>query len=146
MVRKVEKDCWEGSRQIEHLGFQIDRETVKVYVRDRKVHRVRVMARHLISSSNRNQFFFSADAIRHFCGVCDSLSLAVPLSRFLTRSLYFELSSTERTRLAQSPQRDGGGASASESCRSGTQTLRDLSGVYRGSVSLGRQSLRDLKW
>lgn len=94
--RKLRKGCWEGSRQIDHLGFHIGNETLRVYDADHKVQRIRSMARQLITRASRNSCFFSADAIRHFYDVCVSLYLAVPLSRFFTHSLYSDHSSAKR--------------------------------------------------
>jgi len=46
--------------------------------------------------------------LRHFCGVCVSMSLALPLARFYTRSLYFDMSLAEGKERAPSPQRSEG--------------------------------------
>lgn len=95
ITRKVGKGCWDGSRQIDHLGVHIDSDEMKVYVADNKVSRVRALARKLIRQAHRNRRMLPADTIRRFCGVCVSLSLALPLARFYTRSLYFDLSGAE---------------------------------------------------
>jgi hypothetical protein len=35
---------------------------------------------------------FSLEKVRHFCGVAVSLTLALPMARFYTRSLYWDMS------------------------------------------------------
>lgn len=67
----------------------------------------------------------------HFGGVAVSLTLALPLARFYTRSLYFDMSCAEREERGQSPQR-----------ASSARTPVDP----RLKVRLSRQSIRDLRY
>lgn len=87
LVRKVGKGRQEGGRQIEHLIFFLDSNAMKVYVTNRKFQRLQRMSRCLNSRAHRNRRLVSADYLRHFCGVCVSLSLTVPVARFYIRSI-----------------------------------------------------------
>ena len=42
--------------------------------------------------------------LRHFCGVCVSLTLALPLAPFYTRSVYFDVASAEREERKKIPR------------------------------------------
>ena len=132
--RKVGKGCWEGSQTIEHLGFLIDTKAMRVYVSDRKVRRVRKMASAILLRAQRNRRVVSLDMLRRFCGVCVSLTLAVPLARFYTRSIYFDMSRLENEERAQSPQRRARDERSEEP--PGVEDLRKLiGGAYGQSVS-----------
>jgi hypothetical protein len=69
--------------------------------------------------------------LRHFCGVAVSLSLALPLARFYTRSLYWDMSLRERSLHRESAVGACDAARAWESpwvkVRLSRQSLRDLS-------------------
>lgn len=43
-----------------------------------------------------NRLMVSLKLPRHFCGVCVSLSLALPLATFYTRSIFFDMSLAEK--------------------------------------------------
>lgn len=136
LVRKVGKGCWEGSRQIEHLGMYLDSSKMRVFVADSKVRRVRQLAQAMLLRAQRNRRLVPVNDIRRFCGVCISLTLAFPLSRFYTRSLFFDMSARgsrdarfARWRLAPGEVRARGS--------------RGQEGNY---VRLSHQSLRDLRF
>lgn len=78
--------------QVDHLGVQIDSEKTRVYVADSKVALVQEMAGNLIRQSHQDIRIIPSDTIRRFCEVCVSISLALPLAPFYTRSLYFDVS------------------------------------------------------
>lgn len=82
IVKHEEKGEWEGSRQVDHLGLRIDTDAMRVYVTARKVRHVKSLARKIIIIDQRNRRLVPLKLLRHFCGVCVSLSLALPLARF----------------------------------------------------------------
>lgn len=96
IVRHPDKGCWAGTRHLEHLGMLIDTEKMRVFVTDKKIERVRALAKKILVLAQRNRRLVSLDLLRHFCGVCVSLSLALPLARFYTRSIYFDMSLAEK--------------------------------------------------
>lgn len=89
--RHPEKGEWTGSRQIDHLGVRLDTAAMKVYVTDEKVRRVRKMAAKLLALAVRNRRLVPTALVKSFCGTAVSLMLGLPLARFYTRSLYFDM-------------------------------------------------------
>lgn len=79
---------WEGTRQLDHLGMHLDTDAMKEYMSDAKVRKVRGLAKRILLLAQRNRRLVSLELLRNFCGVFISLSLAVPLARFHTRSVY----------------------------------------------------------
>lgn len=57
--------------------------------------------------AKRNLRVVCLDMLLKFCGMCVSLMLAVPLSRFYTRSMFFGMSWADNKKRAQSPHRKG---------------------------------------
>lgn len=96
IVRHPEKGRWDGARQLDHLGVHVDTEAMRVFVTEAKVTRVRRLASKLILMAQRNRRLVPLELVRHFCGVCVSLTLALPLARFYTRSLYFDMSLADK--------------------------------------------------
>lgn len=96
IVRHPQKGCWEGSQKLDHLGVQIDTVAMKVFVSEKKVEKVRSLAKKIMLLAQKNRRLVSLELLRHFCGVCVSLTLALPLARFYTRSIYFDMSLAER--------------------------------------------------
>ena len=138
IVRHPEKGCWEGATQLEHLGFLIDTKELKVYVPDRKILRVQRLARRLLGLAARNRRLVPADKLRTFCGVCVSLTLALPLARFFTRSLYWDQARAEQA------AREGVG-SGGETIERRPRGRKGKGEVTIDRVRLSRQSLRDLR-
>lgn len=103
IVRHETKGCWEGSRVIDHLGMRIDTSRMKVYITDAKITRVKRLAKKVICVAERNKRLVPLSILRAFCGVCVSLSLALPLARFYTRSLYSDMRAVEREEWRPSP-------------------------------------------
>jgi hypothetical protein len=91
LTRYPEKGCWKGSQQIEHLGVLMDIVRMRVFVTDGKVRKMRRLAREFLECAGRNRRLVSHAELRHFCGVAVSLTLALPLARFYTRSLYWDM-------------------------------------------------------
>ena len=91
-----EKGFWAGAQQLDHLGARVDTVAMRIRVADDKVQRVRRLARRLTTLAHRNRRLVPVAVVRSFCGVCVSLSLALPLARFYSRSLYFDLAARDR--------------------------------------------------
>lgn len=156
--RHESKGCWEGAQRLEHLGFLLDTRELRVFVTDAKVQKLRQQAQQLLLSVQRNRRLVSAAKLKHFCGVAVSLTLAQPLARFYTRSLYWDLSLAERKfggrggaparakseRAARSLRR----ARAETSPAAGAPELADRPKGGQGfdKVRLSRQSIRDLRY
>lgn len=96
ITQNVRKRCWEGSRQLDHLGVHIDSNKMRVYSADSKATRVQEMARKIIRQAQLNRRIIPTNTIRRFCGVCVSLYLTLSLARFYNYALYFDLSGTEK--------------------------------------------------
>lgn len=110
LVRKFGKGQWNGGKAIDHLGMHRETNDMKVYVSASKVMRVRKLSQKLLKRVQLNRRLIPTHTIRQFCGVCISPSLPFLLTRFYTRSLYFDLCRREHAKRAQSPpQREKGG-------------------------------------
>ena len=64
---------------------------MKVYASESKVARLRLLAKQFLLYAQRNRRWVSLKKLRHFCVVAVSMILAILLSRFYTRSLYFDM-------------------------------------------------------
>lgn len=87
LVRKVEKECWEGLCTINHLGMHLGSRWIWVYVIGKKVERVRRLSKKLLLLAQRNRWLVNRELLEHFCGVCVSLTLALPLAHYYTWSI-----------------------------------------------------------
>jgi hypothetical protein len=92
LTRRPERGCWEEAQVLKHLGVLIDARQMRVFVTDRKVQRMRRMAQEILICTQRNRLLVTVGKLRHFCGVAVSLTLALPMVRFYTRSLYWDMS------------------------------------------------------
>jgi hypothetical protein len=92
LTRHPDKGRWEGAQVLEHLGVLIDMRQMRVFVTERKVLRMRKMAIELLLCAQRNRRLVSMEKVSHICGVAVSLTLAFPMARFYTRSLYWDMS------------------------------------------------------
>ena len=89
LERHQSKGVWgDGATELDHLGFHISTLTMRISVPSTKQVRLRSMAGKLLRQSAQGKGFVAAEVLRTFCGVAVSLTLAVPLARFHTRSLY----------------------------------------------------------
>ena len=88
LQRKVGKGCWEGGRRLQHLGFIIDTKKLLFGITESRLEKLASIAQQLLHQARRNRRLVDLSLLRHFCGVAISCSLAMPLSRFYTRSLY----------------------------------------------------------
>lgn len=111
--RHPEKGEWDGATKLTHLGVEIDSVLMRFRVAPHKLSKVKKLAGDLLRQARMGRRWVSGRAVAHFCGVCVSLSLAMPWARFYTRSLYWDM--------AAARQRDGRGRV--KLCH---QSMRDL--------------------
>ena len=117
LERHQSKGVWgEGATELDHLGFRLSTLTMRITVPTCKQARIRAMAGKLLRQSAQGKGFVAASVLRTLCGMAVSLTLAVPLARFHTRSLYdvmtrsrYERSAgRERVRLNRTARKDIG--------------------------------------
>lgn len=109
LKRKVEKGCWAGSQRLDHLGFVIDTKALVFGITQKRMEKLRGIARQLLSQARRNRHLVSESLLRHFAGVAISCSLAMPLARFYTRSIYDSIRISKpgpRVKLVHAAMRD----------------------------------------
>jgi hypothetical protein len=105
--RKEGKGCWTGSQQLDHLGFHIDTARLVFGIPEIRLLKLRDLAKHLMDEARRNRRLVDTQSLRRFCGSAISTSLAMPLARFYTRSLYDSLKSAKkRSRLTHQGIKD----------------------------------------
>lgn len=94
--RHPEKGSWDGARKFDHLGVHVDTEAMRVFVTVAKVERLRRLARNMVLMVQRNLRLVPLELVRHFCGMCVSLVLELTLKGFYNRSLYFDMTITDK--------------------------------------------------
>lgn len=94
LLRKLERGCFGGSRQIDHLEMHIDKGQMCVFVADKKVRRVHELAKRFLLIVQRNQRLVPENQIRWFFSVFISVTLALPLPLTYPRSLFFDMAGT----------------------------------------------------
>jgi hypothetical protein len=149
LTRHQEKRCWEGTKKIEHLGVLLDITEMRVYVTDKKVERMKRLAKELLLSSQRNIRLVSPEKLRHFCEVAVSLTLALPLARFYTRSLYWDMSLANLTSACGRHAHTARGSARPAPPRRSQSYLECHVAPWEsswGKVRLSRKSLRDLAY
>jgi hypothetical protein len=87
------------------------------YIAPRKIAEVHGIAWAILRQARQGRRWVSRDRLRSFCGVCVSLSLAMPFSRFYTRNLFDDM--------ARRP-REGRASRNGNRCRLSHQSIRDL--------------------
>jgi hypothetical protein len=117
LTRHPTKGEWVGSTRVEHLGCVIDSDRMRFYIAPRNFAKVHGIARAILRQARQGRWWVSRDRLRSFCGVCVSLSLAMPFARFYTRSLFDDM--TRRPRESRA-SRNG------NRCRLSHQSIRDL--------------------
>lgn len=71
--------------------MHIDTEAMRVFVAKSKVIRVRQLSKKILLLAQRNRRLINRYLLEHFCSVCVTLSLALPVARLYRRSLYFDM-------------------------------------------------------
>jgi hypothetical protein len=95
-TRYLTKGEWVGSTRVEHLGCVIDTDHMRFYIAPRKIAKVHGIAQASLRQARQGRRWVSRDRLRSFCGVCVSLSLAMPFARFYTRSLFDDMNRRPR--------------------------------------------------
>lgn len=99
LERHASKGVWgHGATELEHLGFWVSTITMSVTVTAKKQKRMRTMAGKILRQAGHGAGLVSADLPATFCGSAVSLTLAVPLARYYSRSLYKCLCKGKRER------------------------------------------------
>lgn len=93
------------SRKVNPLGVQWYTERMRVFVTEETVARVKNLDRKLLLTGQRNKRFVPFGLVQQFCGVCASLTLAIPLVKFYTKRLYLYMSLED---MKEAMERDGG--------------------------------------
>lgn len=112
--RHPHKGEWEGATRVEHLGVLVDTETLRFTVTPRKRRKVRDAAEKMLRTIRFSRRWVSHSMVSSFCGLCVSLSLAMPWARFYTRALYWDLSAHVKS------------VKGKLLCRLSHQSIRDL--------------------
>ena len=99
LARHPTKGVWgEGAQELDHLGFRLSTLTGLFTVTEKKQSRMKRMAGKLLRQASQGRGIVSASMLASFCGMAVSLTLAVPLARFYSRSLYNCLTYAKRER------------------------------------------------
>jgi hypothetical protein len=117
LTRHPTKEDRVGSTRVEHLGCVIDSDRMRFYIEPRKIAKVYGIARDILRQARQGRRWVSRDKFRSYCGVCVSLSLAMPFARFYTRILFDDM--TRRPRKSRASRNRN-------RCRLSHQSIRDL--------------------
>jgi hypothetical protein len=117
LTRHPTKGEWVESTRVEHLGCVIDSDRMRFYIAPRKIAKVHGIAPDILRQARQGRRWVSRDRLRSFCDVCVSLSLAMPFSRFYTRSLFDDMIRRPR---------EGRASRNGNRCRLRHQSIRDL--------------------
>lgn len=88
LSRNVDKGQWEPVQRAEHLGVGIDTASGLFFVPPAKLTRISRMAKDLLCRASRCARRVPVRDLAAFCGLTQSLYLAIPPARFLNRSLH----------------------------------------------------------
>ena len=88
LSRNTGKGVWEPVQRIEHLGVGIDTSAGLFFVPPEKLARITCMAKGLLSRGSRCARRVPVRDLAAFCGLTQSMYLAIPPARFLNRSLH----------------------------------------------------------
>jgi Reverse transcriptase (RNA-dependent DNA polymerase) len=117
LTRHPEKGEWVGATRVEHLGVVVDTSLMKFYISQRKIVKVRAMAKQLLDQASQGRRWVSAAKLSSFSGLCVSLMLAMPYARFYTRAIYWDLGRRKNSNRA---------SREAARCRLSHQSLRDI--------------------
>jgi hypothetical protein len=84
LTRQQTKGEWVRSTRVEHLDCVMDSNRMRFYLGPRKIAKVHGIPRAILRHDRQGRWWISRDSLRSFCGVCVSLSLAIPFARFYT--------------------------------------------------------------
>jgi hypothetical protein len=159
LLRAPDKGQWEPSHFLEdHLGYGVDTERGLFLLTPRRVASLASAAHGLLQRAAANLRLVPARAVASFCGLGQASTLALPLGRFMLRSLYDDAAGR------RSGQRLGAGLVSGDDCTVGSVLslshppsyvsvhspspwlLGQPTTGWRGHARLSAQSLQDLRW
>jgi hypothetical protein len=76
---------------VDHLGCVIDSNLMRFYIAPRKMANLHDIARAILREAWQGRRWVSWDRLRSFCGMCVSMSLAMPFSRFYARNIFDDM-------------------------------------------------------
>lgn len=88
LERKLSKGCWEPTQHLKHLGVVIDTKRSLFLVPPEKRDTIKGAAASLLKYAASHRRWVSVRRVANLCGMVISLSVAMPLARTVTRSLY----------------------------------------------------------
>lgn len=88
LKRKESKGCWEPTKDLVHLGIRIDSRRGLFLVPPAKQDTIRGAAASLLRYASSHRRWVSTRRLANLCGLVISLTVALPVSRTVTRSLY----------------------------------------------------------
>ena len=88
LLRKESKGCWEPAQHLIHLGIAIDTERGLFLIPPHKQATIRGAASSLLRYSASHRRWVSVKKLANLAGMVISTTIAFPLARTLTRSLY----------------------------------------------------------
>lgn len=88
LARNVNKGVWEPTQQLVHLGIGIDTVRGLFLVPPHKQATLKAAAASLLRYASSHRRWVTAKKVQNICGLAISLSIAFPVARTVTRSLY----------------------------------------------------------
>ena len=88
LLRKESKGCWEPTQQLVHLGIAIDTARGLFLIPPHKQATIKAAAMSLLRYSTSHRRWVSVKKLANLAGTVIATSIAFPLARTLTRSLY----------------------------------------------------------
>lgn len=76
--------------------MHLDTEQMKLFISEKKLSKVCALSKKVLLLVQHNLQMVSLKLLRHFCGVCVSLTLGLPLAIFYTRSIFFDMILAEK--------------------------------------------------
>lgn len=88
LLRKPTKGCWTPTQRLKHLGVEIDTSRRLFLVPPEKRATIMGAAASLLRYATSHRRWVSVRKLANLCGLVISLTVAMPLARTVTRSLY----------------------------------------------------------
>ena len=92
LTRKPSKGVWEPTMELKHLGVQVDTKRGLFLVPMEKQRTITGAARSLLTYAKSHRRWVSVKKLAKLCGTVLAVSIAMPLARTVTRSLYDAIS------------------------------------------------------
>ena len=96
--RNPSKGCWEPTQRLSpHLGLGIDTRKGEFFVPPERLQKLQEMASAVLGRASRHRGLVPRRFLASFCGLAQSLYLALPPARFMARSLFDALNSEKHS-------------------------------------------------